>query len=367
MKRKVKILSVVGARPNFIKIAAFVREVRKHRSIKHVLVHTGQHYDKHMSSQFFSALEIPKPTINLGVRENDHGAQTGEIMKRFEKVCYAQKPDLVVVVGDINSTVAAALVAVKLGIRVAHIEAGLRSFDRTMPEEINRMLTDQISDFLFVTEPSGVTNLRKEGIVAKKIFYVGNTMIDTLKANMAKIKKSTVLERYALCPMRYAVVTMHRPANVDNGNTLKKYVRMLNSVAKELPIVFPVHPRTKRQLGKLITKNRSLVTIDPLGYHDFLQLVRNARLVLTDSGGIQEEASVLGVPCITMRDNTERPITISKGTNILAGTEQKKIYACVKRVLRSKKVKPKIIPKWDGNAANRIVLIILSELKLKDR
>ena len=320
------------------------------------LVHTGQHYDERMSRLFFEELKIPRPDIDLGVGSASHAVQTAEVMKRFEPVLLEQRPDAVVVVGDVNSTIACALTAVKLGVPVAHVEAGLRSFDRTMPEEINRVLTDAISRWLFVTEPSGVANLRQEGVSGERIFLVGNVMIDTLLACRQLSQRSSILEDLGLAARAYGVLTLHRPANVDDPKVLGGILGAIGRLQRELPIVFPVHPRTRKALeGRNVAAMSGLTVVDPLGYLDFMKLVSQARLVLTDSGGIQEETTVLGVPCLTLRNNTERPITIEEGTNTLVGLDPERIVAASLRAL-SQQCRPGRIPElWDGRAAARIV------------
>jgi UDP-N-acetylglucosamine 2-epimerase (non-hydrolysing) len=365
-----KILSVVGARPNFIKIAPLAEEFKKHPEIKHILVHSGQHYDYEMSDSFFKDLNIPKPDYNLGIGSGLPGWQIGETIIELEKIYLAEKPDLVVVVGDVNSTLAGALSAIKLRIPIAHIEAGLRSFDRLMPEEINRLLTDQIADYLFVTEPSAIKNLLREGISKKKIFYVGNIMIDTLKNQKSKIKnqnyREELLGRFNLKTKQYAVLTLHRPSNVDNEEILKFLFETIEIVSKKIPIIFSVHPRTQKQLEKIKPNsqfnNGNLRLIPPASYVDMICLMENAKFVLTDSGGIQEETTALSIPCLTIRQNTERPITVEKGTNILVGQGRGKILKEVNKILVGK-IKKGCVPKyWDGQTAKRIVGI-LSKVK----
>jgi UDP-N-acetylglucosamine 2-epimerase (non-hydrolysing) len=347
-----------------MKIAPVIEALAATGRVRPVLVHTGQHYDENMSRLFFDELGIPKPDVNLEVGSGSHAAQTAEIIRRFEPVCVEHRPDWVLVVGDVNSTIATALVAVKLGVRVAHVEAGLRSFDRSMPEEINRLLTDAISDLLFVTEPSGVENLRREGIAEEKIHLVGNTMIDTLLRHRERAARLPTLETLGLTAGRYAVLTLHRPSNVDDSATFRGILDALNRIAAELPIVFPIHPRTRANLGRLglgtILDDRTRWRVtDPLGYLDFLKLMTGAALVLTDSGGIQEETTILGVPCLTLRHNTERPVTITQGTNRLVGTDPERILEAY-RALRTEPPKPAAPPSlWDGRAAQRIADVIL--------
>jgi UDP-N-acetylglucosamine 2-epimerase (non-hydrolysing) len=360
---KIRVISVVGARPNFVKISSFMREMQKTGKFLNLLVHTGQHYDRNMSQLFFKDLSIPRPNVNLGVKGTSHAAQTGEIMKRFEKVCLDFKPQLVVVVGDVNSTIACALTAVKLGIKVAHIEAGLRSFDRTMPEEINRILTDTISDFLFVSEPSGMKNLKKEGIPSRRVFFVGNTMIDTLLSNKNKAKKSSVLNKMNLTREKYSVLTLHRPSNVDDRETLRGIFKALEKISKQMPIVFPIHPRTLKKIRQFRINTAFLRIVPPLGYLDFLCLMENAKLVLTDSGGIQEETTILGIPCLTLRKNTERPVTAEKGTNKIAGVNPAVIEREARRIMEGKGRRKVPIKFWDGNASSRIIKKLLSQIR----
>lgn len=360
MKKSVKIIHVVGARPNFIKIASILRACKKAPEVESILVHTGQHYTENMSKAFFEELGIPVPDINLEVGSGSHAKQTAEIMKRFEPVVLKHNPDAVLVVGDVNSTVACALVAKKLGIKTIHVEAGLRSFDQTMPEEINRILTDAISDFLFVTEPSGVTNLKREGIDGTKVHFVGNVMIDTLEFYREKAGNSHILDDLNLRAGKYAVVTLHRPGNVDQRQALRKILKGLDEIQKEIQIVFPVHPRTLKQLQSHENMPNILV-IEPLGYLDFLQLMSESKLVITDSGGIQEETTILGIPCLTVRENTERPITITKGTNILVGADVDRILSGYRESLNrvSSCTRPKF---WDGKASERIIRVLLDSL-----
>ena len=361
-----KIVNVVGARPNFMKIAPLMAAYAAHPAIEPVLVHTGQHYDERMSDLFFRQLGIPEPDINLGVGSASHAAQTAAIMVAFEPVVLRLKPDAVLVVGDVNSTVACGLVSVKLGVRLVHVEAGLRSFDRTMPEEINRVVTDALSDLLFCSEPSGVANLRREGVAEGKIFFVGNVMIDTLLAHRAKAEASRILEDLGLAPGGYAVLTLHRPGNVDDPATLGRILDALEVVQRDLPIVFPVHPRTRKNLegagAARVAAMKNLRLIDPAGYLDFLRLMSAARLVLTDSGGIQEETTVLRVPCLTLRDSTERPITAEVGSNRVVGTDTARIVAAYRAVLNGLPSDSKVPPLWDGHAAERIVRILAERL-----
>jgi len=361
-----KIISVVGARPNFMKVAPLHRAFQKYKDdIKHLICHTGQHYDENMSKIFFEDLELPKPDFYLGVGSGSHAEQTGKIMIEFEEILLQEKPDLVIVVGDVNSTIACSLTAAKLHIKIAHVEAGLRSFDREMPEELNRLLTDQISDFLFVTEKSGLVNLKKEGILDNKVFFVGNVMIDSLVRFLEKSQNSNALEKYKLEPSNYVLVTLHRPSNVDSKYQLQKVVELLNLVAQKRKLIFPIHPRTKSNLENysLLDKIDSNVTLsEPIGYLDFLSLLRNAELVLTDSGGIQEETTYLGVQCITVRRTTERPVTVEIGTNHLVGDDFKEAGITANKILNGSR-KNGIVPElWDGKTANRISEILTSNL-----
>jgi len=359
-----KILNIVGARPNFIKIAPLMTEYRKHKNIDAILVHTGQHYDDKMSDYLFHDLGIPKPDINLEVGSGSHAVQTAEIMKRFEPFAISYKPDLVVVVGDVNSTIACGLVATKLDIKLAHIEAGLRSFDRSMPEEINRILTDSISDLLFCTESSGVDNLLAEGVAHNKIHMVGNIMIDTLLSHLEKAQQSTIIEdlqqQYCLDIRDFAVLTLHRPSNVDDALVFSRILDALEVIQADMPVFFPIHPRTRRNISILglqqkIDNLKNLYMLDPVSYLDFLKLQADARIVLTDSGGIQEETTILKVPCITLRENTERPVTVTIGSNQVAGTDTGKIVTAYKRAVNGDYREPQIPPLWDGKAAERIV------------
>ena len=410
--RVMKILTVVGARPNFMKVAPIIGAINEHNRrlladvagrpeseaemIQHILVHTGQHYDELMSGSFFSDLNLPKPDIHLGVGSASHAVQTAEIMKKFEEVLLAEKPDIVVVVGDVNSTLACALVTSKIsfdsrGSRplVAHVEAGLRSFDRSMPEEINRILTDHASDLLFVTEESGLRNLSNEGVPPDKVHFAGNTMIDSLLSFKEKAQQSTILERLALVRQagknggansvtRYALLTLHRPSNVDNRDVFSNIIEALEELATDCPVVFPVHPRTQRRIkefgfqfnlsGDARKHKRNvqasgnwregIFLTDPLGYLDFLCLMKHATLVVTDSGGIQEETTILGVPCVTVRENTERPITVESGTNTIAGTRTDTIKDAIRRQL-ARKEDNRVPRNWDGRAGSRIIDVLV--------
>jgi len=363
-----KILIVVGTRPNFVKVAPLDKELKKYSKFSSILVHTGQHYGSEMSESFFNELKLPRPDIYLGVGSGTHAEQTGKIMIKFEKVCKAEQPDLIVVVGDVNSTIACTLVAVKLGIKVAHVEAGLRSFDRTMPEEINRILTDSISDYLFTTCEDANENLLKEGIDKEKIYFVGNIMIDTLLKFKKRAEKKNTFEKFDLNKKNYALLTLHRPSNVDKKASLEKILRAIKMISYKIPLIFPTHPRTKKfikdhNLSSIINNSNSIILSKPLGYLEFLNLMINAKLVLTDSGGIQEETTVLKIPCLTLRKNTERPITVKIGTNILVGDDESKILINTEKILKNNYKNNYKIPKyWDGNTAKRIISIILNNI-----
>ncbi len=362
-----KIISVVGARPNFMKIAPLHRAFQKYSDqVKHLICHTGQHYDEKMSKVFFEDLELPQPDFYLGVGSGSHAEQTANVMIKFEEILLQEKPDLIIVVGDVNSTIACSLTASKLHIKVVHVEAGLRSGDMLMPEEVNRVLTDRISDMLFVTEKSGSENLKHEGVDNNKIFFTGNVMIDSLAYFKPKAEKSTIHSEYNLEKGKYVLVTLHRPSNVDSEEQLLKLIDLLNSMADKRKVLFPIHPRTKNNLGKfsLLDKiNPNVILTDPIGYLDFLALTSNAELILTDSGGIQEESTYLGVQCITLRTSTERPITVEVGTNQLLGTDLDKARVAALDVLDGKLKNGTIPDLWDGKAAERITKIIVNSLK----
>ena len=368
--KKIKIIVVAGARPNFIKVAALLKEFKKHPRFLTRLVHTGQHYDYKMSSVFFRDLHIPKPDFFLKAPGGStHTAQTAAIMISFEKVLSAVKPDLVLVVGDVNSTVACALTASKMGILIAHVEAGLRSFDRSMPEEINRLVTDQLSDFLFITEASAQSNLKREGISAGKIFFTGNVMIDTLKENMPAIIRVGQMKSLGLVRGEYCVMTLHRPSNVDSKAGWRETLDILYDLCSKIKVVFPIHPRSKKMLEKhglwqRLCRLPNMKIISPLGYIDFLNLVMNSTFVLTDSGGIQEETTYLKIPCLTMRRNTERPVTLSQGSNVLVGQDKKRIKAAVAHILHGGTRLFSIPALWDGKASSRIVKILLKASSL---
>jgi len=409
-----KIITVVGARPNFMKAAPILAALRDHNErratsgardshfiLQNLLVHTGQHYDESMSDRFFADLNIPKPDVHLGVGSGSHATQTAEIMKRFEEVLLRERPDLLVVVGDVNSTLACALVAAKIsfgadGARpmIAHVEAGLRSFDWSMPEEINRILTDRVADLLFVTEASGLRNLREEGISDEKIHFVGNTMIDSLLAFKGQAERSSILDTMGLRhrgshqgsangTIRYALLTLHRPSNVDQRDTFLNILEGLEELSHTCPVIFPAHPRTQKRIAefgferffsdgsewqngnpRFADENGRIRIVPPLGYLDFMCLMGNAAVVVTDSGGIQEETTCLGVPCVTVRENTERPITVQVGTNMLAGTRKEGIRRAARQQLESK-VARSVPERWDGKSAQRIVEVICREIEKK--
>lgn len=407
---RMKVLMVVGARPNFMKIAPIIRAVhdrnekRTGPQIDHVLVHTGQHYDVAMSDRFFVDLGLPTPDVHLGVGSGSHTQQTADVMKKFEDVVLREKPDVVVVVGDVNSTLACALVTAKLsfdaaGSRplIAHVEAGLRSFDRTMPEEVNRIVTDHVSDLLFVTEESGLQNLRNEGISSDWIHLVGNTMIDSLLAFNEKAEASTVLEDLGLRmrtekgatnkPItRYALLTLHRPSNVDTPDAFLGILEGLEELAEGSPVVFPVHPRTRQRIKEFGLESRirvnqtrihsdalgpekmptGIILTDPLGYLDFLCLMKNAAIVVTDSGGIQEETTCLGIPCVTVRENTERPVTVEYGTNVIAGTGKDRIREAVRSQME-RKAQNRMPKHWDGRTAERIIEVLIRAHRDRNR
>jgi UDP-N-acetylglucosamine 2-epimerase (non-hydrolysing) len=385
-----KIINVVGARPNFMKIAPIIDAIKRHnrgtkknQRIKSILVHTGQHYDEKMSELFFIELGIPRPDLDLGVGSGTHAEQTAETMKRFEPILLKEKPDYILVVGDVNSTIACALTASKLGVKIIHVEAGLRSFDRDMPEEINRVLTDAISDLLFTSEKSALDHLVREGISKEKIFFVGNVMIDTLLKQEQKARKSDILSKLGLFdsgtpkqkkkPAPYAVLTLHRPSNVDNKRTLQNIIEAVSVISREAPVIFPIHPRTRKRIDDFgfqkyfnfdtdnLMEKKGVFLTEPMGYLDFLHLMSNAKLVLTDSGGMQEETTVLGIPCVTLRENTERPVTVSKGTNKIVGTDKTRIIREGLYAMSNNSKKCRIPELWDGKAAERIIEIILED------
>jgi len=360
----IRLLAVAGARPNFMKIAPLMNEFAKRTSsFEPILVHTGQHYDKAMSDSFFRDLGIPEPDVNLGVGSGSHGYQTAQVLMKIEPLLIERKPHVVLVVGDVNSTLAATLAAVKLQIPVAHVEAGLRSWDREMPEEINRVLTDSVSRWLFTTEATAETNLLREGVPAERIHFVGNVMIDTLLAHRERALALDTVERLGLKPQGYAVLTLHRPSNVDSPDQLRRLFEVLGRLHAELPVVFPVHPRTAKAIEQHLggAKPKLLMTA-PLGYLDFLRLLTDAQMVLTDSGGIQEETTALGVACLTLRDSTERPVTVTEGTNTIVGTDPIAIEKAIEQLRRSPPPKGRRPALWDGCAATRIVDILERDL-----
>jgi UDP-N-acetylglucosamine 2-epimerase (non-hydrolysing) len=359
------LVCVVGARPNFMKMAPIIKQLQAvNHLIKPYLVHTGQHYDQAMKDTFFQQLGIPEPDKDLGVGSGTHAVQTANIMLRFEPVLDEVAPFAVLVVGDVNSTIACGLVAVKKNIPLIHVEAGLRSYDREMPEEINRILTDQLSDLLFTTERAAADNLLKEGINQQRICFAGNVMIDSLLANCRQASTlSDTLQKYgcrqAISEKNYALLTLHRPSNVDEPETLARLIHVVGEASKKLPVIFPVHPRTQHKITEAgllsaLPEDR-VIMLPPVGYLEMLGLMQSARLVLTDSGGLQEETTALGVPCVTLRENTERPITVTEGTNTIVGTDAVKIVQCVDDILSSGGKSGRIPEYWDGQAASRIV------------
>lgn len=359
-----RILNVVGARPNFMKIKPIVRELSRYPDVlASTIVHTGQHYDAAMSAVFFDQLGIPRPDVDLNVGSGSAAQQTAAIMAAFEPVLLQSRADLLLVVGDVNSTVACALVAAKLGIEIAHVEAGLRSYDRSMPEEINRVVTDQLSETLFTTEVSAEQNLRREGIDASKIHFVGNVMIDTLLSYRDRARSLDAPRTYGLTNGRYVMLTLHRPSNVDDPTVFERVMSAVAEISTEMPVVFPVHPRTRpaivasKTAGAMVARNR-LRLLDPLGYLEFIGLMEKSRAVLTDSGGIQEETTILGVPCLTLRDNTERPVTVTDGTNRVVGTNPCKILQGWSDARDRAVNGARTPPFWDGEAARRIVDVL---------
>ena len=361
-----KVLHIVGARPNFMKVAPIMDALATEASVVQCLVHTGQHYDAQLSQVFFAELRLPRPDIALNIGGGSHAEQTGRMMMALEPVFAREAPDLVLVVGDVNSTLAATVTAAKVGIPVAHVEAGLRSFDRTMPEEINRIVTDALATLLFTTEQSGSENLRREGVAPEQIFFVGNVMIDTLLRCRAQARRSDIVQRLQLEPQGYAVLTLHRPSNVDAPAHLHRLWQSLATVGQQLPLVFPCHPRTAQRLqaldlggpGAPSPAPTGILLQPPLGYLDFLQLMSQAKCVLTDSGGVQEETTILGVPCLTLRENTERPVTLIEGTNTLVGSAPERLLAEVAHILAGHGKQGRIPPLWDGQAARRIVEVL---------
>lgn len=369
-----KIISVVGARPNFMKVAPIHRAIKRYNSqfsilnspLHHLICHTGQHYDEKMSKVFFEDLELPEPDFYLGVGSGSHAEQTGKVMIEFEKVLMREKPDYALVVGDVNSTIACTLTAAKLHIKTIHVEAGLRSGDRKMPEEVNRVLTDSISDLLFVTEESGMQNLKREGVPVDKIRFVGNVMIDSVAYYLPKAERSNILNELSVESGKYILVTLHRPSNVDEPEQLKNLMEMLNRLSERREVIFPVHPRTRNNLNSYSINqsiSQSVHLCDPIGYIDFLALTKNAELILTDSGGIQEESTYLGVQCITLRDSTERPVTVSIGTNQLLGSDLAAAERAANDILDGNLKNGAIPPLWDGNAAERVVASIIEKFE----
>ena len=363
MPQTLRVMSIVGARPNFMKIAPIVAQLKAAPDVfTSILVHTGQHYDEKLSKVFFDELGIPHTDFNLNVGSASHAQQTAAIMAAFEPVVIDHPPDVLIVVGDVNSTLACALVASKLGIAVAHVEAGLRSFDRTMPEEINRLLTDQISDLLFTSEPGAADNLHREGIDASKIHFVGNVMIDTLLTHRAAARRQEVPARFDVTARRYGLLTLHRPSNVDDPATFERIIEAVATISRDVPVIFPVHPRTRPVLARSVRASTLVADgvlrpVDPLGYVDFLGLMEASRIVLTDSGGIQEETTILGVPCLTLRENTERPATITHGTNQIVGTDPARVIDAWRRA-EAGAIEHRVPPLWDGQAARRIVDVL---------
>ena len=359
-----RIFNVVGARPNFMKIAPIHRRMQQNGSaLQPFLVHTGQHYDERMSKFFFNDLELPQPDVYLGVGSGSHAEQTAKIMVEFEKICLDNKPDLVLVVGDVNSTMACSIVASKLWIPVAHVEAGLRSFDRQMPEEINRLVTDALADYLFLTEKSGKQNLRHEGVPESKMHFVGNVMIDSLIAFTEKARDSRIMDQLNLQPNRFVLITLHRPSNVDEPQAFTRILDAFEEIQRELPIVFPIHPRAQKNLENFGLSERvksmpNLKLLPPMGYLDFINLEMNCAFVVTDSGGLQEETTYLGKPCLTVRENTERPVTAEIGTNEIVGTDTEKIISSARKILAGQWKKGQIPKYWDGHAAERIVQVL---------
>ena len=363
MTHKIRVLAVAGARPNFMKIAPLLREMHTRDRFEPVLVHTGQHYDEAMSAGFFRDLGIPEPDVNLGVGSGSHGEQTASVLRQMERELMQRQPAAVIVVGDVNSTLAATLAAVKLHIPVAHVEAGLRSGDRSMPEEINRLMTDAVCEWLFTTEPAGGDNLLREGVAPERIHFAGNVMIDTLLANVERARALDVPARLGVSPGDYAAVTLHRPSNVDDPTRLRELIETLERLHTKLPVVFPVHPRTAKAIEALeLGRKPGFQALEPLGYLEFLGLVCGARLVLTDSGGLQEETTALGIPCLTLRDSTERPITVTHGTNTIVGLDIDVLQREIDKLFAGESKAGRIPELWDGRAAARIIDVLERDL-----
>jgi UDP-N-acetylglucosamine 2-epimerase (non-hydrolysing) len=363
--RRSRVMLVAGARPNFMKVAPIMAALRRRADIEQLLVHTGQHYDRNLSAVFFEELDLPRPDLNLAVGSGSHAAQTAAVMVALERPCLEWQPDVVVVVGDVNSTLAAALVAAKLGIPVAHVEAGLRSCDWSMPEEINRVLTDRLSHLLFTTERAAADNLQREGIPAERIHFVGNVMIDSLLAHRERARALAMPARMGVPPGGYALVTLHRPSNVDSRDGLAPILDALAKLAVRTPVLFPVHPRTRERIGEYGLESRlgSVRLIDPAGYLEFLSLLDSAGVVLTDSGGVQEETTVLGVPCLTLRPNTERPITLTEGTNRLVALDRDSILTAAEEALAPANGRTDRVPElWDGHAGERIARVLAQQI-----
>jgi len=358
-----KIINIVGARPNFMKIAPIMDEMKKYSWIQPILLHTGQHYDQKMSTLFFDELKIPKPDISLGVGSDTHAKQVAKIMEKFDDVCIAEKPDAIMVVGDVNSTMACSLVASKMNIKIIHLEAGLRSFDRSMPEEINRLVTDVLADLLLTSSVDGDKNLMREGIDPDKIKFVGNIMIDTLFHFLPIVEKSGILDKLNIECKKYILLTLHRPSNVDSKENLEKILKTLHVIQKNIKIVFPIHPRTLKNITEvglkpLLDGMKNLIITDPLGYIDFQKLMTNSKLVITDSGGIQEETTALKIPCITIRENTERPVTVTEGSNELIGTNMELLLQYTHRAIQDKWKESSIPALWDGSTSVRVIKAI---------
>lgn len=360
-----RLAAVVGARPNFMKMAPLLHAMEQYPHVYVDLIHTGQHYDENLSDVFFRHLGIREPDIRLEVGSGSHGAQTGRILERVEEILQRGQYDRLIVVGDVNSTMAAALAAVKLGIPIAHVEAGLRSFDRSMPEEINRIVTDAVADMLFVTEPSGVENLLHEGHLQEQVHLVGNVMIDTLLRLLPTAQESGILSNRGLAPCGYGVITMHRPANVDSPESLGSLLSVMKDIANELPLVFPIHPRTRKRIEQFgmfdWLRGGRLIITEPLGYLDFLALTSQAKVIVTDSGGLQEESTALNIPCLTLRPNTERPITVEEGTSTLVGCDAESLRRQLKSVINGTYKQGRCPALWDGHAAERISQIIIGK------